>query len=62
MSDHTYHTHLNLHPCIANIAGTKLFIIFASGDIIQTIDSESNKKIGFFLKKNTSKKGCKSAA
>jgi len=45
-----------------HIAGTILFIIFASGDIIQTIDSESNKKIRFFSRKNTSKKGCRSAA
>jgi hypothetical protein len=30
---------------MAYIAVTKLFIIFASGDIIQTIASESNKKI-----------------
>jgi hypothetical protein len=39
------------------IAGTKLFIISASGDIIQIIVSESNKKIRFSLTKNTARKG-----
>jgi len=37
---------------MAHIAGMKLFIIFASGDIIQTIASEGNKKIRLFLTKN----------
>jgi hypothetical protein len=41
---------------MANIAGTRLFIIFASGDIIQIIASESNKKIRVFLTKNTAGK------
>jgi hypothetical protein len=34
----------------------KSFIIFASGDIIQTIASGSNKKIGLFLTNNRLKK------